>query len=67
MICVVEDTMTWASIPMIDGGDGQIVRAPRATDAIGMSLRDVFGNLANLPDDMQRLLQRLDRPTPDRG
>ena len=53
--------MNWASILMIDDGDGQIVRARRTTDAIGMAMRDAYGNLGSLPDDMRRLLQRLDR------
>lgn len=36
-----------------------IVRAPRATDGIGKSLRNVFDAPA-LPADMVMLLQRLD-------
>ncbi|MBM6575567.1 hypothetical protein KCP91_04235 [Microvirga sp. SRT01] len=60
-ICLVEHFMNWASILTIDDGDGQIVRAPRATDAIGMAMRDAYGNLGSLPDDMRRLLQRLDQ------
>ena len=51
--------MTWESILTID--DGEIVREPRATDAIGMMMRDAYGNLVSLPDDMRRLLHRLDR------
>ena len=46
------------------GGNDQIVRRPRPTDAIGAALRGVFGEGAALPPDMMRLLQKLDR-TPD--
>jgi hypothetical protein len=60
-VSVVGPIMTCASILMIDDSDDQIVRAPRTTDAIGMTMRDVFGNLGSLPDDMRRLLQRLDQ------
>lgn len=39
---------------------GQVVRRPRPSDAIGAALRGVFDCPA-LPDDISRLLQRLDR------
>lgn len=38
----------------------QVVRRPLPTDAIGSALRGVF-NCPALPDDMARLLRRLDR------
>jgi hypothetical protein len=38
----------------------QVVRRPRATDAIGAALRGAFGCPA-LPEDMARLVRRLDR------
>lgn len=42
-------------------GNEQVVRRPRATDAIGSALRGVFGADSGLPADMARLLQRLER------
>lgn len=41
-----------------------VVTRPRATDAVGHSLRGVFGGDAGLPDDMVRALHALDRMTP---
>lgn len=38
----------------------QVVRLPRPADAIGAALRGVFDAPA-LPEDMARLLRRLDR------
>jgi hypothetical protein len=38
----------------------QVVRRPRPADAVGAALRGVFACPA-LPDDMVRLLRRLDR------
>ena len=38
----------------------QLVRSPRPADAIGAALRGAFG-CPSLPDDMARLLRRLDR------
>lgn len=39
-----------------------VVRTPRPTDALGHALRGVF-NDTPLPDDLQALLDRLDRVT----
>ncbi|WP_425228307.1 hypothetical protein [Sphingomonas sp.] len=38
----------------------EVVPRPRAADAVGAALRGAF-DLSPLPDEMQRLLQRLDR------
>ena len=38
-----------------------VVRRPRPTDAVGDSLRRIFAAGASLPQDLQRLLHRLDR------
>lgn len=35
------------------------VAAPRASDAIGLALRDAYERDLGLPDDMARLLRRL--------
>jgi len=35
------------------------VEAPRASDAIGLALRDAFERDYGLPEDMSRLLRRL--------
>ena len=40
---------------------GYVVRRPRVTDAIGGALLRSFGSGAMLPDDMRRLVERLDR------
>ena len=39
----------------------QVVRRPRPADAIGAALRGAFA-CPSLPDDMVRLLRRIDRP-----
>lgn len=44
--------------PKRDGG-GYYVPRPRATDAIGKSLREAFGEGPTLPLEMRRLLSRL--------
>ena len=46
----------------LTGNDG-VVRAPLASDAIGAALRGVFGETVRLPQDMVRLLARLDGAT----
>jgi hypothetical protein len=40
---------------------GYLVRAPRVTDAIGGALQRSFAQQWLLPDDLRRLLDRLDR------
>src|SRR5690242_18827313 len=40
---------------------GYVVDRPRPTDALGDSLRNVFGGGDGLPRDMARLLAKLDR------
>ena len=52
--------MTALYISSAVGGNDQVVRRPRPTDAIGAALRGVFGEGDSLPSDMARLLQRLD-------
>jgi hypothetical protein len=37
------------------------VEPPRASDAIGLALRDAFGRDTGLPDDMTALLRQLNR------
>ncbi|MEP9360171.1 hypothetical protein [Sphingomonas sp. KR3-1] len=37
------------------------VEPPRASDAIGLALRDAFGRDNGLPDDMNALLRQLNR------
>ena len=39
----------------------QIVRRPRATDAVGRALRDIFTPAA-VPSDMQEILAQIERP-----
>ncbi|MBN8810988.1 MULTISPECIES: hypothetical protein [Sphingomonas] len=38
------------------------VEAPRASDAIGLALRDAYARDAGLPDDMAAMLRQLNRP-----
>jgi hypothetical protein len=40
---------------------GYVVRRPRATDAIGLTLSIAFVNETDLPSDMQRALDAIDR------
>lgn len=59
--------MSWANSLVIDKANGeQVIRRPLATDAIGVALRDTFGTFTAPPDDMLKLLHRLDAP-PARG
>jgi hypothetical protein len=37
------------------------VEAPRASDAIGLALRDAFARDLGLPDDMAAMLRQLNR------
>lgn len=37
------------------------VEAPRASDAVGLALRDAYARELGLPDDMAALLRRLNR------
>lgn len=40
------------------------VEAPRASDAIGLALRDAYMRELGLPDDMAAMLRRLNRDDP---
>jgi hypothetical protein len=51
--------MSQLHLSMADDAE-QVVRRPRASDPIGAALRGAFDCPA-LPDDMVRLLRRLDR------
>lgn len=42
---------------------GYRVEAPRASDAIGSALRDIYARDLGLPDDMAAMLSQLDGPT----
>jgi hypothetical protein len=56
--------MTWTSFSAGDRGDdqgGYVVRRPRATDALGKALRSTYAQATSLPDDMHRMVERLDR------
>ena len=44
--------------------DGYVVRRPRATDALGDSLRHAFGDPMRLPEDIARVLAKLERAAP---
>ncbi|HEX8484105.1 MAG TPA: hypothetical protein VF643_01850 [Sphingomonas sp.] len=48
-----------ASIPRTD--EFGVVRRPLPSDALGSALRDIYGELPPLPEDMRRLLHMLDR------
>jgi hypothetical protein len=50
---------TSSSTPFEAAAPGYRVEAPRAGDAIGVALRDVFDRDLGLPDDMADLLRRL--------
>jgi hypothetical protein len=52
--------MTSTASSHADQDGGYVVRRPRATDAIGQALLSTF-RPASLPEDMQRLVDRLDR------
>jgi hypothetical protein len=45
------------------GGDAYFVPRPRATDALGESLRCAFNGGRRLPDDLSKALDALDRIT----
>jgi len=54
--------MTFATSLVIQRDNGeQIVRMPRATDAIGQSLRRVYGEGADIPPQWVPLLRDIDR------
>ncbi len=54
--------MIFATSLVIQRDDGeQIVRMPRATDAIGQSLRSVYGEGAGIPPQWAPLLRDIDR------
>lgn len=40
---------------------GYVVRKPRASDAVGCSLRNIFDADPRVPTDLASLLRRLDR------
>ncbi|MES2420730.1 MAG: hypothetical protein V4595_05440 [Pseudomonadota bacterium] len=53
--------MMYSSLTIKCETDGQqVVRRPRVTDTIGHALRNAFSEQNGLPDDMARLLGRLD-------
>lgn len=57
----VSTAMSWSTNLMIDNGRGeQVVRRPRASDAVGSALRDSFRVGGGLPEDMLAVLRRLD-------
>ncbi|MDG2535973.1 hypothetical protein P6144_20100 [Sphingomonas sp. HITSZ_GF] len=43
------------------------VEAPRASDAIGLALRDAYVREMGLPDDMAAMLRQLNRDDPHAG
>jgi hypothetical protein len=43
--------------------EAQVVRLPRASDAIGSSLRDAYGSEDRITDEIERLLGMLHRVT----
>jgi hypothetical protein len=49
--------------PLRSSDRAYAVRRPRPTDAIGESLRRIYGAAQALPQDLQRLLGKLDRIT----
>lgn len=53
--------MTALYLSIAADGNDQVICRPRPADAMGAALRGVFGDGATLPDDMLRLLRRLDR------
>ena len=46
-----------------DNGE-QVVRTPRATDAVGSALRNVYGEGGGIPHDLTILLRDIDRALP---
>jgi hypothetical protein len=53
--------MTSVTYPDQTGRKGAyVVRSARPADAIGSALRNIFSARAQMPDDMARLLSRLD-------
>lgn len=48
------------------GGGGYFVPRPRVTDAIGESLRYAYTERRGLPDELAKILARLDRMTSQR-
>jgi hypothetical protein len=46
-----------------DNGE-QVVRTPRATDAVGSALRNVYGEGGGIPHDLTILLRDIDRAFP---
>jgi hypothetical protein len=59
--------MTMASRPGDRDLGGYVVRRPRVTDAIGAALLRTFGHGSSVPDEMHRLLDRIDRLPQRRG
>jgi len=55
--------MSTSSLLAETGGGEQIVRRPRPADAIGAALRDAYGGTVATPEDMLRLLRRLNGST----
>lgn len=53
-------TRSIASIDLRDSRDGYVVRKPRASDAVGGSLRDIYDTDPRLPSDWASLLRRID-------
>ncbi len=54
--------MTFATSLVIQRDNGeQVVRMPRATDAIGHSLRSVYGEGAGIPPQWESLLRDIDQ------
>jgi hypothetical protein len=43
-----------------DNGE-QVVRTPRATDAVGSALRNVYGENSGIPHDLSVLLRKIDQ------
>jgi hypothetical protein len=53
--------MTRPSSPPDDQESGYIVRAPRATDALGSALRQAYGKPPAVPAEWQCRLDQIDR------
>ena len=56
-------TRSLASTDTRDHRGGYVVRKPRPGDAVGSSLRDVYGADMRLPSDLASLLRRIDART----
>ena len=53
--------MNAPSHPLRPSDRAYAVRRPRPTDAVGESLRRIYQSAQGLPQDLQRLLSRLDQ------